>query len=45
MAGGCGLPTALHAVQRANIQLGDSVVVQVRKQITNNKKKDRGKKD
>jgi len=28
MAGGCGLPTALHAVQRSNIQLGDSVVVQ-----------------
>eukprot|EP00026_Physarum_polycephalum_P009345 Phypoly_transcript_09466.p2 GENE.Phypoly_transcript_09466~~Phypoly_transcript_09466.p2 ORF type:complete len:208 (+),score=27.01 Phypoly_transcript_09466:668-1291(+) len=28
MAGGGGLPTALHAVQRANIQLGDTVVVQ-----------------
>jgi len=28
MAGGCGLPTSIHAIQRANIQLGDSVVVQ-----------------
>ena len=28
MAGGCGLPTAIHAVERANIQLGDSAVVQ-----------------
>ena len=28
MAGGCGLPTAIHAVERANIQLGDTVVVQ-----------------
>ncbi|MHA2252485.1 MAG: zinc-binding dehydrogenase [Candidatus Kariarchaeaceae archaeon] len=28
MAGGCGLPTAIHGVQRASIQLGDTVVVQ-----------------
>jgi L-iditol 2-dehydrogenase len=28
LAGGCGLPTALHAVERAEIRLGDSVVVQ-----------------
>ena len=28
IGGGCGLPTALHAVQQASIQLGDSVVVQ-----------------
>ncbi len=28
IAGGCGLPTALHAVDRAEIRLGDSVVVQ-----------------
>ncbi len=28
IAGGCGLPTALHAVDRAEIKLGDSVVVQ-----------------
>ena len=28
MAAGCGLPTAIHAVQRAGIQLGDTVVVQ-----------------
>ena len=28
MAGGCGLPTAIHAIERANIQLGDTVVVQ-----------------
>lgn len=28
MAGGCGLPTAIHAVERTNIQLGDTVVVQ-----------------
>ena len=28
MAGGCGLPTAIHAVERANIHLGDTVVVQ-----------------
>ncbi len=28
IGGGCGLPTALHAVQQAGIQLGDSVVVQ-----------------
>jgi len=28
MCGGCGLPTAIHAVQRAEIQLGDTVVVQ-----------------
>jgi len=28
MAGGCGLPTAIHAVERANIKLGDSVAIQ-----------------
>jgi threonine dehydrogenase-like Zn-dependent dehydrogenase len=28
IGGGCGLPTALHAMQQAEIQLGDSVVVQ-----------------
>lgn len=28
MAAGCGLPTAIHAIQRANIKLGDTVVVQ-----------------
>ncbi len=28
IAAGCGLPTAIHAVQRANIKLGDTVVVQ-----------------
>lgn len=28
MGGGCGLPTGLHAVERAQIALGDSVVVQ-----------------
>ncbi len=28
IAGGCGLPTAIHAIQRANVQLGDVVVVQ-----------------
>jgi len=28
IAGGCALPTALHAIQRADIQLGDIVVVQ-----------------
>lgn len=28
MAGGCALPTALHAVDRAQIRLGDSVAVQ-----------------
>lgn len=28
IAGGCGLPTALHAVDRAGIKLGDRVVVQ-----------------
>jgi threonine dehydrogenase-like Zn-dependent dehydrogenase len=28
MAAGCGLPTAVHAIERADIQLGDSVVVQ-----------------
>lgn len=27
MAGGCSLPTALHAVERANIALGDTVLV------------------
>lgn len=27
MAGGCSLPTALHAVERADIQLGDTVLV------------------
>lgn len=28
LAAGCGLPTALHAVELANIQFGDTVVVQ-----------------
>ena len=28
IAAGCGLPTAIHAIERAAIQLGDSVVVQ-----------------
>ena len=28
MAGGCGLPTALHAVQRAEVTFGDRVVIQ-----------------
>ena len=28
IAAGCGLPTAIHATQRASIQLGDTVVVQ-----------------
>ena len=28
MAAGCGLPTALHAIQRSKIQLGDTVVIQ-----------------
>ena len=28
IAGGCGAPTALHAVERANIRLNDTVVVQ-----------------
>lgn len=27
MAGGCGLPTALHAVERAKIEIGDTVLV------------------
>lgn len=27
MAGGCSLPTALHAVERADVQLGDTVLV------------------
>ena len=27
MAGGCGLPTALHAVERADIMIGDTVLV------------------
>lgn len=27
MAGGCGLPTAVHAIERADIQLADTVVV------------------
>jgi threonine dehydrogenase-like Zn-dependent dehydrogenase len=27
MAGGCGLPTALHAVERSEIKLGDTVLV------------------
>jgi L-iditol 2-dehydrogenase len=27
MAGGCGLPTALHAIERADIRIGDTVVV------------------
>ncbi|MCS7220301.1 MAG: zinc-binding dehydrogenase [Anaerolineae bacterium] len=28
IAAGCGLPTAVHAIERAQIQLGDSVVIQ-----------------
>jgi D-arabinose 1-dehydrogenase-like Zn-dependent alcohol dehydrogenase len=28
MDGGCGLPTALHAIERAEVQLGETVVVQ-----------------
>jgi len=28
MAAGCGLPTAIHAIQRSEIQLGDTVVIQ-----------------
>ena len=28
MGGGCGLPTGFHAVERAGIALGDTVVVQ-----------------
>ncbi|MHA2276745.1 MAG: alcohol dehydrogenase catalytic domain-containing protein [Candidatus Kariarchaeaceae archaeon] len=28
ISGGCGLPTAIHAIERANIKLGDKVVVQ-----------------
>lgn len=28
IAGGCGMPTAFHAVERANIKLGDNVVIQ-----------------
>lgn len=28
IAGGCGLPTAIHAVERASIELGDTVAVQ-----------------
>ena len=28
IGGGCGLPTAVHAIMRAEIQLGDTVVVQ-----------------
>jgi len=28
IAAGCGLPTAVHAIERAQIQLGDNVVVQ-----------------
>jgi len=28
ISGGCGLPTAFHAVERAGIKLGDSVVIQ-----------------
>jgi L-iditol 2-dehydrogenase len=28
IAGGCGLPTALHAIERAQVQIGDTVVVQ-----------------
>jgi len=28
MAAGCGLPTAIHAIQRAEIKLGDFVVIQ-----------------
>ncbi len=27
MAGGCGMPTALHAVERADVAIGDTVVV------------------
>ena len=27
MAGGCGLPTALHAVERADVRIGDTVLV------------------
>ena len=27
MAGGCALPTALHAVERADVELGDTVLV------------------
>lgn len=28
MAGGCGLPTAMHVVNRANIRLMDRVIIQ-----------------
>lgn len=28
MAGGCGLPTAIHAIQRAEIKIGDIIVIQ-----------------
>lgn len=28
IGGGCGLPTAVHAIERAGIKLGDSVVIQ-----------------
>ncbi len=28
MAGGCALPTAIHAIDRANIRLGDTVAIQ-----------------
>lgn len=28
IGGGCGLPTAIHAIQRAEIKLGDTVVIQ-----------------
>lgn len=28
ISAGCGLPTAIHAIQRADIQLGDTVVIQ-----------------
>ena len=28
IAGGCGMPTAFHAVERAQIQMGDTVVIQ-----------------
>ncbi|MHA2294519.1 MAG: zinc-binding dehydrogenase [Candidatus Hodarchaeales archaeon] len=28
MAAGCGLPTAIHAIQRSEIKLGDTVVIQ-----------------
>jgi threonine dehydrogenase-like Zn-dependent dehydrogenase len=28
MAAGCGLPTAIHAIERSNIKLGDTVTVQ-----------------